>query len=198
MNRHREEIYENPWSKLGPVLFTGVLLLGLFMALGALWITWFDAETVPLVYKLIGSTVCLLMLWAIWFYFEGYLETAMHIVISAAAIKGISLYKKERVIRFDDVLTVETARQLEQTVFVMAVDGTCIEFNGYVNSFGHIVETVLDRAENVRVVDIDDLIEKTPKDRKNEGWQKEVNYEIINRAKARAEENRKRLDNQTA
>lgn len=193
MNRHREEVYENPWIRLGSFFFTAVLVLLLGIGIVGLLLVWVPPD-VSVLHRLAFSGLAAWGFWGIWGAFQGYLRTSGRITLDDFSIKGMNLYKRTWNIDYADIASIRSDRKRDGVVIVADAQGNEIEFNDYVNSFGHIVETVLDRAENVKVVDIDDLIEKTPKVIKNEGWQKEVNYEIIDRAKARAEENRKKIE----
>lgn len=193
MNRHKEEVYDNPWNRLGSFFFTAVLVLLLGIGIVGLLLVWVPPD-VSVLHRLAFSALAVGFFWSIWGAFQGYLRTSGRITLDDLSIKGMNLYKRTRNIDYGDIASIRSDKKRHGVVFVADAQGREIEFNDYVNSFGHIVETVLDRAENVKVVDIDDLIENTRKDRKNEGWQKEVNYEIIDRAKARAEENRKKMD----
>jgi hypothetical protein len=86
-------------------------------------------------------------------------------------------------------------------LFFISKDGRTKINLATVDHYGEIVETVLARSPNLTKVDLLDYTEnkfENIQDREQFFWRKQPNYDIINRAKARAEENHKRLENQKA
>ena len=110
MNRHREEVYENPWIRLGSFFFTAVLVLLLGIGIVGLLLVWVPPD-VPVLHRLAFSALAVGFFWSIWGAFQGYLRTSGRITLDDLSIKGMNLYKRTRNIDYGDIASIRSDKK---------------------------------------------------------------------------------------
>ncbi len=143
----------------------------------------------------------ILSLWLILYIFPGYLigyfQDSVDITLAGRSIIGRTLFFRETRISYRDVDKVVAKKAKFKELHIVAKDGKTMISLGMVQDLGEIVETLLERCPNVTEVDFLDYLENTFEN-KPDGvhlWGKVPDWKIIKQAKARAEENRKKMEN---
>lgn len=179
-----------------PLYLTVTWLLGLSMGMFMFYHIHLGWENTILMW--LGSAVGM-------FGFIGYLNIGIALVLLSVTVRleadrivGIGLYGQKKEILYSDITAMAEKKVIpyisypwlhlhdkKRPGFVMRLSGSLIDF-------GELAERLLEKADRCEHIAIKEMPTKRIL------WQKDPDYEIINRAKARAEENRKKMENTTA
>jgi hypothetical protein len=179
-----------------PLYLTVTWLLGLLMGVFMLVQIYLNWENTILVWVgFIGGIFGLV----------AYLDIGIALVLLSVTVRleadrivGVGLYGQRKEILYSDITVMAEKNRVpylsypwlhlydkKRPGFVMRLSGSLIDF-------GELAERLLEKADRCEHIAIKEMPTKRIL------WQKDPDYEIINRAKARAEENRKKMENTTA
>jgi hypothetical protein len=195
----------NPWAKPGMQFYSTMvigagLITWLIMLIHGFYFKWYVnnnwQEGLATLIVFIAGIITLLAYGDIYygFYVESYDLYMGRDWLMAKGMRG-----QMKRIRYDDISEVVAERNFVATkylvkpkLFIKSRSDPKFEIrvNSVLIRFGEVIEHILERAENVTKVDVDEFAKDLLND---EVYKKNPDWEIINRAKMRAEENRKRI-----
>lgn len=198
MNEKKQ--YRNAIGSLGPLfhipIWLAFTLLSIWLLYGAVFVT----TNQPL-WSRIG--VSSMLLWFLWFLIfklgRSFFTTADYVWVDDHELSFKRMFdaRPSKPITYEKIDRIYCKRD-EVGARISTSDNPPVEFgfSGSIYLFGELVEFLCEKAVNATEINLDNIL-NFPRWR-DRYWQKEVNYEIMNRAKARAEENRKKMENLTA
>lgn len=124
----------------------------------------------------------------------GMFYQAYDIQLTPEGLVAQGMYSETKEMKYSDIIMIREFGGIKYSIYPMLLledrSGKRIYINNGVLDFGELVEKLLDRSPNVEKIQIDLML----KINIVRLWKKEPDMVIINRAKARAEENRKHLE----
>ncbi|MFZ6024006.1 MAG: hypothetical protein ACOYVG_06075 [Bacteroidota bacterium] len=119
-----------------------------------------------------------------------YFFTAFHIFIKGTQIIGLNMFGYEKKFELSDLKAITVSKFSKYQIIFKYRESNEMQMSANISDCGKLMEFILDRAENIQHLNIDEL--PTLESKFGLMWKKMPDWKIINTAKRRAEENKKK------